>query len=167
MLLLLIPLQIVTSWHELFCFFETKNLAHYLLTHIFECYKWISCDTHGETCIFQITTLARNLLFWHVQINQYAKSNHFWKTLSVKCPTRIWPGYQFNSLRVKWLNDDADRPSPFRAFSFVLLSSNVCILSTFSLVATDRLLLEFLISAQACTKDILQHCFGRRFTIKC
>lgn len=99
--------------------------------------------------------ILRNLLFWHVRINQCAKSNRSWKLLFVNwCPTLTWSGCHFNSLRV--LNS-------FRGtIRFVLFSNDVHTLSIFSSVAADRLFPMFFCfcsdSYQSC--NLLQLCVG-------
>ena len=93
-----------------------------------------------------ITTLA-GIIFSYVRINQCAKSDRLWKSLSVYwCPARLWYVYRFNSLRVMRLNDDTNRSVPFRhLLTFELLSSNACTISAFSSVAARRFLSEFLL----------------------
>ena len=92
-----------------------------------------------------ITMLAKNLLFWHIRINQLKKFNLLWKSFSVNCClTRIWCGCHLIFFPVLRLNNNAEKPSPFYcALTCGLFSSNSQILSMFSSVIEDRLLLEF------------------------
>ena len=75
-----------------------------------------------------LTTIARNLLFWNVQIKHCLSvfDNHFLLTDALR---------EFdldNSLRVMRLNDDKDRPIPFHCvLTFALFFNNVHSLSTF------------------------------------
>ena len=93
-----------------------------------------------------ITMFGKNLLFLHVRINQLEKFNLIlWKSFPVYCyQTWIWYWCHHISFRVFRLNDNADKPSPFCcAITCRLFPNNSIILSTFSSVTEDRLLLEF------------------------
>ena len=74
MLLPLIPLQTVFFWRELFFFSNIKSGA--LSRSAYNQYACINCVIPGKkNALSPITKLARNLLFWHAQINKCAKSN--------------------------------------------------------------------------------------------
>lgn len=128
-------------------FFQLQSLARYLLVHSFEDCECINCAIHGETCFIINMNISKNLVFCNVPINECAKYNCLWKSLSVNwCPTQISSGNHLNLLRVMQLNDHEDGPSPFRrAITFALCSNNVRTLSTFSPVVADQLLSEFLL----------------------
>ena len=82
----------------------TSSPKHLRITNV------LTVSLMKKHALSSMKALARALLFWHIWINQFAKSEYLSKLLPANWfPRRIWSGFQISSFLVMQLNDDADQ----------------------------------------------------------
>ena len=105
----------------------------------------VNSSIHEKHASSPRTMLGKDLLFWYIQIDQLEKFNLFWYSFSVNC-CLTWIRYEYHliSFQVIPLNNDTDKPSPFRhVLACGLFCHNSQTLSIFYSVTEDRPLPEF------------------------
>ena len=105
-------------WQELFIWNVRSSLSPFV-AYIQTLYmlRVLSMEKHASSLIM---TSGKNLSFWHKQITQLEKFNILWKSFSVNCCLmRIWYECYLISFWIIWLNNNADKPSPFHYYIFL------------------------------------------------